>query len=85
VLQSVFLPKGGKPAALISGQRRVVGDKLGEARVWRITETEVVLRGPAGESRLYLNPAVSMKPVTARAARQAERGDGKRSKGSDKQ
>lgn len=85
VLQSVFLPKGWKPAALISGQRMAVGDKLGEARIWRISETEVVLRGPGGERHLYLNPAVSMKPVTAKAAHQAENGDGKRSMGRDKQ
>lgn len=85
VLQSVFLPKGGRPSALISGQKMVLGDKLGEARIVRISETEVLLRGPGGERHLYLNPAVSMKPASDRAVRQADSGDGKRSMGRDKQ
>ena len=65
VLQSVFLPRNGRAMAVISGQRVFLGGKLGEDRVARINETEVLLSGSGGDRHLLLNPAVSVKPVTA--------------------
>lgn len=63
VLQSVYLPKTGKASAWISGERIMLGGKIGDDKVVRITEGEVVLRGPGGEKHLLLVPAVNMTPT----------------------
>ncbi|MCX8085733.1 MAG: hypothetical protein N3C63_02400 [Rhodocyclaceae bacterium] len=62
-LQSVILRKGGKPAALINGEFVELGGKVGEARLVKIREDRVVLRGPLGEETLRLTPAAEKKPV----------------------
>lgn len=56
VLQSVILGKGRRPTAIISGQRVELNGMLGEARVIRIAETEVILDGPAGRQVLKMTP-----------------------------
>jgi MSHA biogenesis protein MshK len=71
VLQSVFRPKKGKSSAIISGQQVVLGESLGEAKLVRIHETGVILRGPGGDQNLSLTPAVSMKPVLSKASPRA--------------
>lgn len=60
-LQSVIMRKNGKPAALINGEVVELGDKLGEAKLVKITEDAVVLRGPQGEETLRLTPAAEKK------------------------
>ncbi len=55
-LQSVLLPKNGKPTAIISGKLVALGGKVGEARLVRLSETEAVLAGPQGIERLALTP-----------------------------
>lgn len=60
-LQSIILRKSGKPAALINGEVVELGGKLGEARLVRITEDSVVLKGPEGEETLRLTPAAVKK------------------------
>ncbi|MDP3031348.1 MAG: hypothetical protein Q8N33_04645, partial [Rhodocyclaceae bacterium] len=60
-LQSVILRKGGKPAALINGSVVELGGKVGEARLIRINEDKVVLRGPQGDETLRLIPAAEKK------------------------
>lgn len=45
-------PKG--PFAIISGQRVSVGDRIGDDRVLRITENQVLLQGPGGKQILHL-------------------------------
>ena len=57
-LQSVILPKGGRPVALIDGQELRVGDKLGDGVVTFIGETQVKIKGPAGVEVLRLTPGV---------------------------
>jgi MSHA biogenesis protein MshK len=66
-LQSV-LTKGDRPMAIISGQVVRVGEKVGEARLVRVTENEAVLRGPGGVERLFLVSDVSKKYVVQKAA-----------------
>lgn len=56
-LQSVILPVGGRPLAVISGRTVRLGDPVGEGRLARLTETEAVIRGPGGLRRLRLTPA----------------------------
>ncbi|MDP3037239.1 MAG: hypothetical protein Q8N07_05860, partial [Rhodocyclaceae bacterium] len=48
-LQSVILRKGGKPAALINGSVVELGGKVGEAKLIRVNDDSVVLRGPQGD------------------------------------
>ena len=71
VLQSVFRPRKGKASAIISGQRVALGESLGDAKLVRINETEVILRGPGGDQHLSLTPAVSMTPVKSKASPRA--------------
>ena len=62
-LQSVMLPQRGKPRAIIGGQSVVLGEKIGEAKLVRLTEKEAVLQGPEGITRLYLTPDVNKKMI----------------------
>jgi len=57
VLQSVLIGKDRR-MAIISGQRFDIGDQVGDARIVRITETEVLLRSGAGHTTLKLFPQV---------------------------
>jgi len=58
VLQSVMIPRRGKPLAIIGGQRVALGGLYGESRLIKVTEREAVLEGPAGIERLMLTPGV---------------------------
>jgi MSHA biogenesis protein MshK len=57
VLQSVLITPTHR-AAIINGQRVELGGRYGEARVLKITETEVVLRSVAGTEVLKMYPNV---------------------------
>lgn len=73
-LRSIILPRnGGRPAAVIDGQVIRLGEKLGEARLIRLTETRAVLEGPAGKETLYLTPDVTKTPVVTKTARQRKK------------
>ncbi len=61
-------------------RRRGVGDTLGDARIERIEDAAVVLRGPAGLQRLPLfggvhKQAAPEQPVAPRSARPTGSGD----------
>lgn len=58
VLQSVLIPKKGRPVAVIGGQQVRLGEKYGESRLVRLSEREAVLEGPSGTERLSLTPGV---------------------------
>jgi hypothetical protein len=66
VLQSVKIPKKGKPSAVISGQQVVLGELFGESRLTALTEREAVLEGPAGIERLRLIPGVEKTNIVAK-------------------
>jgi len=71
LLQSVMITPTQR-AAIIGGEWVKLGDKYGDARVVRITESEVVLRSAAGAETLRMYPEVEVKPVeSAGAARKA--------------
>jgi len=57
-LQTIILGKGHKPMAVINGVTVEVGDKVGEARLVKLSETQAVLQGPNGREILYLMPGV---------------------------
>lgn len=58
----------GKRTALVDGREVTVGSRLGEARVVRISEGEVVLKGPGGTEVLKLFADVEKRPVSSRPA-----------------
>ncbi|MRR51793.1 MAG: MSHA biogenesis protein MshK [Rhodocyclaceae bacterium] len=65
-LQTIIRRKGAKPVAVINGETVALGGKVGEQRVVKITETEVILDGPAGREVLTMTPGVEKKPVVVK-------------------
>ena len=71
-LQSVMIGTAGR-SAIISGQRYQLGDRIGDARLVKISEAEVVLAGASGRRAMTLFPPVKTrveapKPAAARRA-----------------
>jgi MSHA biogenesis protein MshK len=64
VLQSVMIPKKGKPVAIIGGQQVKLGEKYGESRLTALTEREAVLEGPSGVEHLFLIPGIEKTNIT---------------------
>lgn len=77
VLQSIIIT-GQRRSAVIDGQRVDLRGRFGDAEVVQITESEVVLRSPAGTEILKLYPGVE-KTVRRTEARPvaAERNRGR--------
>lgn len=75
-LQSVLMPKAGKPVAVISGQRVTLGGTLGGRRLVALSENEAVLKGPDGIERLRLTPDVEKTNLIAKTPA-AKRGQSK--------
>jgi len=71
VLESVVIPKNGKPLAVISGRQVRLGEFFGESRLVRVTEREAVLDGPAGIDRLSLTPGIEKTNIVTRNKAQA--------------
>jgi hypothetical protein len=76
VLQSVKIPKKGKPLAVIGGQQVRLGEFYGDSRLIRLTEREAVLQGPAGTERLMLTPGIEKTNIIKKspAAKRAQSG-----------
>ena len=76
VLQSVKIPKKGKPLAVIGGQQVRLGEFYGDSRLIRLTEREAVLQGPAGTERLMLTPGIEKTHIITKspAAKRAQSG-----------
>ena len=66
VLQSVLIPKKGKPLAIISGQQVGLGERYGESRLVKLAEGEALLDGPSGIERLRLTPDVEKTNIVAK-------------------
>jgi hypothetical protein len=62
-LQSIIQRKGGKPAAMINGMVVELGGRVGEARLVKIGDDFVVLRGAMGNEILRLTPDAEKKAV----------------------
>jgi hypothetical protein len=67
-VQMVILRPGGKSAAVINGQYVEVGGKLGDKRVLKISESEVVLKGESGREVIKATPAIEKIPAKKVAA-----------------
>lgn len=62
-VQTVILRPGGKSAAVINGKYVSVGDMVGDKRVQKISESEVVLKGPGGREVIKVMPAIEKVPA----------------------
>jgi hypothetical protein len=67
-VQTVILRPGGKSAAVVNGQYVEVGGKLGDKRVVKITESEIVLKGEGGREVIKVTPAIEKMPAKKAAA-----------------
>jgi MSHA biogenesis protein MshK len=67
VLQSTFI-SGGRRFAIISGQTVVIGDRLGDAQIVRISESEVALRQNGAMKTLKLFPELEKRAVVEQSA-----------------
>jgi len=65
-LQTIIVGRGRKPMAVINGVMVGLGDKVGEATLVKLSESEAVLQGPAGREVLQLLPGVTKKVDAAR-------------------
>jgi MSHA biogenesis protein MshK len=70
LLQSVKISPTER-SAIIGGEMVKLNGKYGDARVIRITESEVVLRTASGTETLRMYPDISMKPVVEPAPAKA--------------
>lgn len=71
VLQSVLISSGRK-VAIIGGQTVNLGEKFGDARVTKITESEVTLTGSNGVQILKLFPGIEKSVASIRKHPEAE-------------
>jgi hypothetical protein len=67
-VQTVILRRGGKSAAVINGHYVEVGGMVGDKRVLKITESEVVLKGESGREVIKVTPAIEKVPAKKAAA-----------------
>lgn len=65
-LQTIIVGRGHKPMAVINGLLVGLGDKVGEATLVKLSESEAVLQGPAGREVLQLLPGVAKTTGGAR-------------------
>lgn len=70
-LQSILL-SGSRKVAVINGAMVPLGGMVGEARVVRITETQVVLKKGEETEVLSMYPGIDKRPVKRPAARRGE-------------
>ncbi len=66
-VQTVILRPNGKSAAVINGKYYLVGEMLGDKRIVRISESEVVLKAENGREVIKVTPAIE-KQQTKRPA-----------------
>ena len=62
-VQTVIVRPKGKSAAVINGQYVEVGGKLGDKKVVRISESEVVLQGEGGREVMKVTPDIEKQPI----------------------
>ena len=76
LLQSIKIPKKGKPVAIIGGQEVKLGELYGDSRLIKLTEREAVLEGPSGNEHLMLTPGIEKTNITKKssAAKRAQSG-----------
>jgi len=69
----VIARQGSRSRAVIDGQVLRRGDRIGDSRLIRITETQVELAGPNGRETLYLTPGIGKTRVVDKTVRQRKK------------
>lgn len=78
-VQTVIVRRKGKSSAVINGQYVETGGKLGDKRVLRISENEVVLQGESGREVMKVTPDIEKMPMKkAAAAKRRTMGSGEK-------
>lgn len=62
-LQTVILRSDAKPAAIINGEYVVLGGRVGDARLVKVSEDSVTLKSASGSETLRLIPGIEKAPV----------------------
>lgn len=62
-VQTVIVRRDGKSAAVINGRYVIVGDRLDDKRVIKISESEIVLKGAGGREVIKVTPSIEKQPV----------------------
>jgi hypothetical protein len=62
-IQTVIVRPKGKSVALINGKQVSVGDMLGDKKVVKISEKEIVLKGTSGREVIKVMPSIEKIPV----------------------
>ena len=79
-VQAVFVRPGGKSTAIINGQTVRVGDMLGDKKVKRITDKEIVLQGDSGRDTLSIYPGIEKSMIKTKPSQAAEANKGRESR-----
>jgi MSHA biogenesis protein MshK len=67
-VQTVIVRPRGKSVAVINGREVKVGDRIGDKRVLKISETEIVLKGESGREVIKVIPAITKTPARSTPA-----------------
>lgn len=62
-VQTVIVRPKGKSVALINGKQVSVGEMLGDKKVVKISEKEIVLKGEGGREVIKVMPSIEKIPV----------------------
>ena len=73
-VQTVIVRPKGKSVAVINGKQVSVGDKLGDKKVVKISEREIVLKGDGGREVIKVMPTVEKTPVKPASGAKARAG-----------
>lgn len=82
VLQSIMI-RPGRRTAVISGQQLAEGERFGDARLIKVSESEVILAGPDGRQTLKLFPGVDKQFTRSLQEETLKRGKNKPKRNSE--
>ncbi len=73
-VQTVIVRPQGKSVALINGKQVSVGEMLGDKKVVKISEKEIVLKGEGGREVIKVMPSIEKIPVKQSAGAKTRAG-----------
>ena len=72
VLQSVLIPKKGRPLVVLGGQTIKLGEMFGDRKLIKVTEKSAVLESATGEKEtLLLTPGIEKTEIVVKKNRKA--------------
>ncbi|MBI5107530.1 MAG: hypothetical protein HZA62_02170 [Rhodocyclales bacterium] len=73
-VQTIIVRPKGKSVAVINGKQVSVGDRLGDKKVMKISEREIVLKGESGREVIKVMPTMEKIPVKPASGAKARTG-----------